>query len=398
MAEKLTWTTEQRRLGDLLDWQRNPRQISIHDKAALRDSLTRFGLAEPLIVNVDGGLVGGHQRKRIMLEAGMSGPDDLVDVRVPSRALTDDERAELAIRLNRNRGEWDFDALKAEFPVAELLNYGFEALELEFEEVDFEDPAATGPPAREDEAEALAEKWGTAPGQVWVAGRHRLVCGDATDPAVAAAAFGGRLPLLCVTDPPYGVGYEPAWREVLNEADRRLGEVENDERADWAAAFRLFGGDVVYCWHAAHFTCTTQAMLEEAGFAVRAEIVWAKPHFVIGRGHYHWKHELCWYAVRSGATAHWVGDRSQTTVWTVPLDEAVEGGHGTQKPLECMARPIRNHEGDVYDPFVGSGTTLIAAEALGRACYAVDISPAYVAVSLQRLEDAGMAPELADSI
>jgi DNA modification methylase len=114
--------------------------------------------------------------------------------------------------------------------------------------------------------------------------------------------------------------------------------------------------------------------------------MWAKSNFPISRGHYHWRHEACWYAVRGDATAGWIGDHSQTTLWEIDLDRNVEGGHSTQKPVECMRRPIRNHSGDVYDPFVGSGTTIVAAEREGRGCYALDIDPGYCDVSVRRWE------------
>lgn len=121
------------------------------------------------------------------------------------------------------------------------------------------------------------------------------------------------------------------------------------------------------------------------GFEIRNQIIWAKPHFPISRGHYTYRHEPLWYAVRKGATAHWIGDATENTVWNIALDKNVEGGHSTQKPLECMAHPIRNHEGDVYDPFLGSGTTLVACQNLGRRGRGIEISAAYVAVCLERM-------------
>jgi DNA modification methylase len=127
--------------------------------------------------------------------------------------------------------------------------------------------------------------------------------------------------------------------------------------------------------------------LTDAGFVVRITIIWAKNNFPIGRGHYHVKHEPCFYAVRKGATARWVGDRSQTTVWEIDKPTKSETGHSTQKPVECMARPMRNHGAKVdavYEPFSGSGTTIIAAEHLGRICYAIEIEPAYVDVAVKR--------------
>jgi DNA methylase/ParB/Sulfiredoxin domain len=130
-----------------------------------------------------------------------------------------------------------------------------------------------------------------------------------------------------------------------------------------------------------------------AGFEIRSQIIWAKQHFVLSRGDYHWQHEPCWYAVRAGGRSHWAAGRDQKTVWQIdnnsPFGSQAEEatGHGTQKPVECMARPIRNNTvaGDgVYDPFVGSGTTLIAAEMSGRRGFAIDIDPRYVDVVVQR--------------
>jgi len=136
--------------------------------------------------------------------------------------------------------------------------------------------------------------------------------------------------------------------------------------------------------------------LQQAGYEIRNQIIWRKPHFPISRGHYTYQHEPCWYGVKKGRTAHWVGDHNASTVWEIALDKNVEGGHSTQKPLECMARPIRNHEGDVYEPFVGSGTTMVAAEQAGRACYGMEIEPKYIAVTLERLAGMGLAPRLSD--
>ena len=117
--------------------------------------------------------------------------------------------------------------------------------------------------------------------------------------------------------------------------------------------------------------------------------MWAKPRFVISRGDYHWQHEPCWYAVRKGKTGHWAGDRAQTTLWQITHQKS-ETGHSTQKPVECMRRPIENNSqpGDaVYDPFSGSGTTIISAEMTGRCCHAIEIAPAYVDVAVTRWQE-----------
>jgi DNA modification methylase len=124
-----------------------------------------------------------------------------------------------------------------------------------------------------------------------------------------------------VTDPPYGVDYDPKWRldAGVNKPwqTRAEGKVKNDDQVDWSPAWTLFSGDVAYVWHAGSHASAVQTSLESAGFAIRCQIIWAKPSLVIGRGHYHWQHEPCWYAVRSKSTGHWAGDRKQSTLWQI---------------------------------------------------------------------------------
>jgi DNA modification methylase len=173
---------------------------------------------------------------------------------------------------------------------------------------------------------------------------------------------------------------------LIGNRRTRTGKVENDGRADWEDAWALFPGNIAYVWHGALHATTVAASLERQGFTIRAQIVWAKERLVIGRGDYHWQHEPCWYAVR--AKGNWTGDRKQTTLWSIPSkDQDAETIHGTQKPVECMRRPIINNTSPgqcVYEPFLGSGTGLIAAETCGRTCYAIELSPAYVDVSIRR--------------
>jgi len=151
---------------------------------------------------------------------------------------------------------------------------------------------------------------------------------------------------------------------------------------------------VLYAWSPGgdHIIETGAAILA-AGFEIRNQIIWCKPQYPISRGHYTYQHEPCWYAVRKGATAQWIGPANESTRWDIALDKNVEGGHSTQKPLECMARPIRNHKGDVSDPFVGTGTTIVGAEQNQRICYAMDIDEAYVSVTLERLAGMGLEPQ-----
>ena len=191
-------------------------------------------------------------------------------------------------------------------------------------------------------------------GDIWLLGRHRLICGDCTDAELVGRLLDGAKPNLMVTDPPYGVKYDPTWRHRsgINKSSR-TGKVRNDQQADWRAAWALFSGRIAYVWHGALHATSVAESLSACGFDIRSQIIWAKERLVIGRGDYHWQHEPCWYAVRD--KGNWIGDRKQTTLWSIAnRNQDAETVHGTQKPVECMRRPILNNSesGDaVYDPF-----------------------------------------------
>jgi DNA modification methylase len=166
-----------------------------------------------------------------------------------------------------------------------------------------------------------------------------------------------------------------------------MGAVLNDDRADWRAAWTLFPGAVAYVWCASMHNDVVIGSLEACGFTRRAHVIWVKDRFTLGRGDYQWQHEPLWYCVKG--SAHWCGDRKQSTVWTIPAREDGGHGHGTQKPVECMRRPMLNNSSAgqaVYDPFVRSCTTIIAAEMTGRACHAIELCPVYVDVAVRRWE------------
>ncbi len=224
---------------------------------------------------------------------------------------------------------------------------------------------------------------------------HRITCGDSTDAAIVTLALGGHKPHLMVTDPPYGVEYDATWRGKAGHATmgkNRTGIVHHDDRADWREAWALFPGSIAYVWHGGLMAGVVAESLTSCGFVLRSQIIWNKTVMAMGRGDYHWKHEPCWYAVKG--TGVWEGDRKQTTVWDFASPLHIMGGsketktaHPTQKPVECMKRPIENNSspGDwVYDPFSGSGTTIIAAEMAGRRCAAIELHPQYVDLAVRR--------------
>ena len=227
----------------------------------------------------------------------------------------------------------------------------------------------------------------TKRGDIWELGRHRIMCGDSTDGADVSRLLDGAAPNIMVTDPPYGVSYYPEWRKNAfadGKGARSILMPENDGCARWSSAWRNFGGDVAYVWHAASHCADVHRDLEEQGFQIRNQIIWVKNRPTISRGHYNWQHEPCFYSIRIGKTASWLGDRRQHTVWHIPVIQKIWCGHSTQKPIACMERPIMNHGGDVYDPFVGSGTTILAAEKQSRTCYAMEIYPEFVDMAVDR--------------
>ena len=392
-------------LEKLIAYAGNPRKND-HAVEAVASAIKRFGFRVPVLAKSDGSLIDGHLRVKAAKHLGMKEVpvvlcDDLSEADIKALRISINRMAELA--------DWDSELLSAELEglAAEgitLEDVGFDAAALEALGADLgldEKPEVDAEP-QIDKAEEISAKWVVEPGQRGEIGDQRILCGDSTKAEDVDKALGGASPLLMVTDPPYGVEYEAQWRNKAKRADgtpigaSAVGKVTNDGRADWAEAWSLFSGDAAYVWHADIHSPVVAASLAECGFERRALIVWAKNQMVIGRGDYHHKHEPCWYCVRKGRKGHRTEDRKQTTLWEIDKPQKSETGHSTQKPVECMARPIRNHESEfVYEPFSGSGTTIIACEQLGRKCRAIEISPAYVAVALQRWADAtGKTPKL----
>jgi DNA modification methylase len=385
----------------------NPANWRVHPQAqrdAMRGALNEVGWVQRVIVNRRTGyLLDGHERVWQALQNG--------DAPVPYVEVDLDEAEEAYVLATLDpigaMAQADKEQLDALLREVQSGEAGVQAMLSELAEKAGLYPEAPkeAPEPQVDRAEELRGKWQTERGQVWeipsatVPGKcHRLMCGDSTSAEDVERLLDGAKPLLMVTDPPYGVEYDPAWRARagINKNDGKMGVVANDGRIDWREAWALFRGDVAYVWHAGRHASAVQDSLASEGLVVVAQVIWNKDRFALSRGDYHWKHEPCWYAVRAGASHHWAGARDQSTVWDVPRADDSGHGHGTQKPVECMARPIRNHEGDVYDPFLGSGTTMVAAEQLGRPCYGMEIEPKYVAVALERLADMGLEPRLVE--
>jgi DNA modification methylase len=402
--------------GKVSDFTPDPANANSGTERGLRvldDSLRNYGAGRSLLADKNGVLIAGNKTAERAVDVGL---EDALIVQTDGKQVVIVQRTDLDINTPEGRalayadnrvGEldlaWSPEQLLADMN-AEMLPEGLfneDELTAILGELLKEEPAGD-PGAQLDRAEQLREVWQTERGQVWeipsktVKGKaHRLMCGDSTSREDVGRLLDGNKPRIMVTDPPYGVEYDADWRnDLFGQGDRAIGTVANDDEVDWTAAYELSPADVVYCWHAGQHASRVEAGLNSVGFETRAQIIWAKKHFVIGRGHYSPRHEPCWYMVRNGASAEWCGADNEQTLWEFGLDERAEGGHSTQKPTECMERPIRNHRGDVYEPFTGSGTTFVAAERQTRICYGMEIEPKYVAVTLQRLADLGLEPRL----
>lgn len=376
----------------------NPRNPRVNDQAvdAVIRSIEAFGFNNPIITDGRLKIAAGHTRLKAAEKLGMT---QVPVIRIPGLqgdkftgySIADNQTAQLA--------EWDAELLATLImQLNQTDDFLMDALGFDDRQLTLLLKAAAGEEKKSAEyVPPLPKKPVTKTGNLWLLGDHRLLCGDATEKRHVGRLLDGAKPFMMVTDPPYGVKYDPEWRIKYDWGKRHaVGKIDNDDRMDWTQAYMLFPGGVVYVWHAGVYTSAVADHLAACQLYIRAQIIWAKQNQVFGRGAYHWQHEPCWYAVRKGLGAKWTGDRKQTTVWRIENANPMGGKkddentwHATQKPLECMARPIGNHgkPGDlIYDPFVGSGTTIIACQQLGRRCLAIDLDPAYCDVTVERWE------------
>lgn len=359
----------------------NPRVIKDAKFKRLVNSIREFPEMlekRPVIVNKDLMILGGNMRFKACLEAGLK------EIPIIIADWSEEKQREFIIKDNDPAGEWDWETLANEWNVEELAGWGLDVPRFVTEATDdaYEIP-------NEIQTDIVM-------GDLFEIGEHRLLCGDSTVAADVVRLLGPSKPSLMITDPPYGVNYDASWRVEagVNKPwqNRAEGKVTNDDRSDWTETWKLSPADVCYIWHGGVHAQIVARSLEAAGFIIRSQIIWNKPSLVMGRGHYHWQHEPCWYAVRKGAKSRWIGDRKQSTIWDIQNMHISQGNvddgktkHSTQKPVECMARPARNHEGDVYEPFAGSGTTMVAAHQMKRRCLALEISPQYCQIIVDRM-------------
>lgn len=387
----------------LREYPRNPRK---NDAAVDRmcESIREFGFKIPCLVRGDGEIVDGHLRLKAARKLGITEiPVILCDEWTPAQVK--------AFRLMVNRSvtwaDWDEELLALELleiqeSDLDLSLTGFDVHEIDqLLALDDEEKANAAPP--------LPETPVSRPGDLWLLGPHKVLCGDAISAEAVARLLGERKPRLMITDPPYGIELDSEWRDRAGLNGCGLAEpsymkkrtrghtettISGDTRADWSEAFELVPSlEAAYVWHASKFTREVLDGLLRIGFVHHQQIIWDKGRTVLTRTLYWFQHEPCWFVRKKNAP--WFGKAGEnSTIWSSPSPKFIMGGvdedkydHPTQKPIELMRRPILNHlrRGElVYDPFLGSGTTLAAAELNERVCYGIELDPKYVDVVIQR--------------
>lgn len=374
-------------IAELNPWDQNPRR---NDAAVekVADSIKRFGFGSPILARPNGEVIAGHTRLKAAERLGLD--------RVPVRYLDLDPADAHLLALADNKlgeiAEWD-DAMLAEIlkdldpEDAALAGFGAEELEKLLSE--FEEPTSflTDP----DDVPEVPEEPVTKPGDIWLLGRHRLLCGDSTKSEDVECLMGGQKANMVFTDPPYNVDYVGKTKDAL--------KIQNDSMSDadffqfLLAAYTCMlthteSGGAIYVCHADSEGTNFRKALVEAGWLLKQCIIWAKSAFVMGRQDYHWQHEPILYGWAPGAAHHWHGDRKQSTVWNFDRPNRSED-HPTMKPVELVERALENSSGrgdKVLDLFGGSGTTLIACEKNGRSAYLMELDPHYCDVIAHRWE------------
>jgi DNA modification methylase len=419
----VTFNIEWWDIDKVTPYAKNARKIrqSAIDKVAA--SIAEFGWRQPIVVDAKGVIAVGHVRwgaaNKLKLEkVPVHVASDLTDAQIKAYRLMDNRSNE--------ETDWDFDLLGPELADLKMSDFDLALTGFDPNEID---AFLLGPVDKHaDDVPPVPLVPVSRLGDVWLCGPHRVICGDCTSPDVIARLLGDRKPILLVTDPPYGIELDMEWRDraglnggtpgakrtALSKAaakkhpiaaepsymkHRTEGHTETsisgDTIADWSAAFELVPSlQVAYVWHASVHTTEVLAGLLRIGFLYPQQIIWDKGRAVLTRTHYWFQHEPCWYVRKKNAPWYGKPGGENTSIWSSPSPKFLMGGsdeqkfdHPTQKPVALMRHSILNHtkRGElVYEPFLGSGTTLAAAELTERVCCGMELDPKYVDVIVQR--------------
>ena len=349
----------------------------------IKNSIEEFGFADPLVVNKDMTIIGGHQRLTVAMELGYTEvPCAVVDVdRVREKALN--------IALNKITGAWDDDLL-AEL-LEDIQNSDFDLGKTGFEppEIDQLFNKLHSKEVKEDDFdldEELKQPVFSKLGDLWCLGRHRVICGDSTGEEVYTRLMDGEKANLVLTDPPYNVDVEETAGKIMND---NMGDQEFYNFL--LSAYRCMCANLaddgsIYVWHADTEGVNFRTAFRDAGFYLSGCCIWVKNALVLGRSPYQWRHEPCLFGWKKGGKHQWYSDRKQTTVWEYDKPRSSKD-HPTMKPVTLMSYPIRNStmtNGIVLDPFLGSGSTMIACCETDRVCRGIELDPKFVDCIVKR--------------
>ena len=380
---------EIRPIDDITPYARNSRTHSDEQVAQIAASIREFGWTNPILIDEKGSVICGHGRLLAARKLGQAEVEVIV-----ARGWSDAKKRAYVIADNKlalNAG-WDMELLALELADLQAFDFDLGLTGFSDDELAKLPPEKTEGNTDPDEIPEVSAAPITRPGDVWLMGKHRLLCGDSTSADDMEKLTGGQLVDIWLTDPPYNVAYEGGTKDKLT--------IQNDNMGD--EQFRAFlrdayvtadtvmkPGAVFYIWHADSEGYNFRGAARDAGWQVRQCLIWKKSSQVMGRQDFHWKHEPCLYGWKDGAAHLWANDRKQTTV--MEFDKPSRNGdHPTMKPVAIFEYQLLNNTkgGDiVLDSFAGSGTTAIAAEKNGRVAYLMELDPRYCDVIIKRWQD-----------
>ena len=382
----IKWKLVNRKVVDLKEWQKNPRRLTEKGIKDLTTSIKKFGIAEPIVINKNNTICGGHGRKKVLVAMKIKE----VACYMPSIKLTDKQMEELNIRLNKNiAGEFDFDMLANLFEYDDLIEYGFD--EKELLGLDFGNGIDD---EKLDEVPEVQKKAISKTGDLFLLdGKHRILCGDATNKADVTALMSEKKADMVFTDPPYGVNYSGGTQFKKNgrvEKNHRDKLINDSTPEIYDISVPIMAGitnGAIYTWFGSSKAINIFRSVAKVG-DIHSIIVWVKGG---GSGdlnsNYKQKHEMCMYWKPKKGKLNFIGATNEVNVWEMDKDN-INKYHPTQKPVALGIRAIRNHKGNiVVDLFLGSGSTLIACQQTNRICYGMEIDPIYIDVILKRYKN-----------
>ena len=389
VTQDMTWVSLS--IDSLKPAAYNPRKkLKKGDKEyeKIKKSIVEFGYVDPIIVNFDGTVIGGHQRLTVLSDLGYK------EVQCVQVRIEDENKVKaLNVALNKITGAWNEELLADLVVDLQDADFNLDLTGFEAPEIDQLFSKVHNKEVKEDDFDVdgeLTKPTISKQGDIWHLGKHRVICGDSTKPETYQLLLGDKKANLIVTDPPYNVNVEET-----------AGKIKNDDMSDadfYQFLFNMFvnveqsmeDDASIYVFHADTEGLNFRRAFKDAGFYLSGCCVWKKNALVLGRSPYQWQHEPVLYGWKQKGKHQWFSDRKQTTIWEYDRPKSSKE-HPTMKPVQLMAYPIQNSSMRgtlVLDPFLGSGSTLIAADQTGRICYGIELDEKFVDVIVKRYMEA----------